>query len=108
MLAIAQHAMADELRPAKRQRQRSLREYVGPSGGHVLLGVRISVYWPDDDAFYKVRPSLPPVFACRTWLHLTIVSWHLFESHCPGCGERCSAHVAMQEVSFTCRGASWR
>ncbi|CAL5225630.1 g8486 [Coccomyxa viridis] len=55
MLATAQHAMADELRPAKRQRQRSLREYVGPSGGHVLLGVRISVYWPDDDAFYKGR-----------------------------------------------------
>ena len=55
MLAAAQHATADELRPSKRQRQRSLREYVGPPGGHILLGVRISVYWPDDDAFYKVR-----------------------------------------------------
>ena len=59
MLAAAQHAALDELRPAKRQRQHGLAAYVGPRGGHVLLGVRISVYWPDDHAFYKVNPFLP-------------------------------------------------
>ena len=59
MLAAAQHAALDELRPAKRQRQHGLAAYVGPRGGHVLLGVRISVYWPDDNAFYKVDPFLP-------------------------------------------------
>lgn len=53
LLAAAQHAAADEVRPAKRQRQRCLRAYVGPPE-HILLGARISVYWPDDDAFYKV------------------------------------------------------
>ena len=57
LLAAAQHAVADELRPAKRQRQRCLRAYVGPPQ-HILLGARISVYWPDDDAFYKVSFSL--------------------------------------------------
>ena len=68
LLAAAQHAAADELRPAKRQRQRSLREYVGPPGGHLLLGVRISVYWPDDDAFYKVPDqACPPTQSpCRS------------------------------------------
>ena len=57
LLAAAQHAAADGVRPAKRQRQRCLRAYVGPPE-HILLGARISVYWPDDDAFYKVWFSL--------------------------------------------------
>lgn len=68
MLAAAQHATVDELRPAKRQRHRQLglRQYTGPPGGHVLLGVRISVYWPDDDAFYKVGLSSWSTLICTS------------------------------------------
>ena len=67
LLAAAQHAAADELQPAKRRRQHSMRAYIGHPE-HVLLGARISVYWPDDDAFYKVCiPSSAMHFLC-TWL----------------------------------------
>ena len=91
MLAAAQHATADEQRPAKRQRQRSLREYVGPPGGHVLLGVRISVYWPDDDAFYKVSPSPPPVSVSGVWNYSVRYCLHLFGVQSQGCGKPYSA-----------------
>ena len=73
LLAAAQHAAADELQPAKRRRQRSMRAYVGHPE-HVLLGARISVYWPDDDAFYKVCIlSSATRFLC-TWLAHTLQS----------------------------------
>jgi len=40
-------------RPPKRGRTARLDHYVGPPA-HLLVGARISVFWPDDDAFYKV------------------------------------------------------
>lgn len=52
-IAAAQQRRAAEERPAKRKRRQVLRAYAGPPS-HLLLGARISVYWPDDDAFYKV------------------------------------------------------
>ena len=67
LLAAAQHAAADELQPAKRRRQHSMRAYVGHPE-HVLLGARISVYWPDDDAFYKVCISSSAMHFFCTWL----------------------------------------
>lgn len=66
LLAAAQHAGAEERRPAKRQRQQGLRGYVGPPE-HILLGARISVFWPDDDAFYKVCPGLAPQHWPSSW-----------------------------------------
>lgn len=45
---------ASEARPVKRGRTARLNHYVGPPA-HVLVGARISVFWPDDDAFYKAR-----------------------------------------------------
>ena len=68
LLAAAQHAAADELQPAKRRRQHSMRAYVGHPE-HVLLGARISVYWPDDDAFYKVCTSSLKDIACARLAH---------------------------------------
>lgn len=45
---------ASEARPVKRGRSTRLEHYVGPPA-HVLVGARISVFWPDDDTFYKAR-----------------------------------------------------
>ena len=53
MMAVAQQKAVLESRSLKRKRSLGLKSYVGPPS-HMLLGVRISVYWPDDDAFYKV------------------------------------------------------
>ncbi|BDA40778.1 probable DNA mismatch repair protein MSH6 at C-terminar half [Coccomyxa sp. Obi] len=54
MMAVAQQKVVLESRSLKRKRSLGLKSYVGPPS-HMLLGVRISVYWPDDDAFYKGR-----------------------------------------------------
>lgn len=53
MMAVAQQKFVLESSSLKRKRSLGLKSYVGPPS-HMLLGVRISVYWPDDDAFYKV------------------------------------------------------
>ena len=55
---------ASEARPVKRGRTARLNHYVGPPV-HVLVGARISVFWPDDDAFYKARRHVVP---CRPHL----------------------------------------
>ncbi len=52
-MAGAQQKSVLESRSLKRKRGLGLKSYVGPPS-HVLLGVRISVFWPDDHAFYKV------------------------------------------------------
>lgn len=53
LMAAAQQKSVLESRSLKRKRTLGLKSYVGPPS-HVLLGVRISVFWPDDHAFYKV------------------------------------------------------
>ena len=53
LMAGAQQKSVLESRSLKRKRGLGLKSYVGPPS-HVLLGVRISVFWPDDHAFYKV------------------------------------------------------
>ena len=57
LIALAQQKRALEVRPLKRRRRQVLKAYAGPPS-HVLLGARISVYWPDDRAFYKVCARL--------------------------------------------------
>lgn len=57
-MAVAQQKVVLESRSLKRKRSLGLKSYVGPPS-HMLLGVRISVYWPDDDAFYKVCSQSP-------------------------------------------------
>lgn len=52
-MAAAQQRGVLEARGLKRKRGLGLKSYVG-APSHVLLGVRISVFWPDDNAFYKV------------------------------------------------------
>ena len=54
LVVEARSMAASEARPAKRGRSARLNHYVGPPA-HVLVGARISVFWPDDDAFYKAR-----------------------------------------------------
>ncbi|KAK9821750.1 hypothetical protein WJX81_002727 [Elliptochloris bilobata] len=54
LVAEARSMAASEARPVKRGRTMRLNHYVGPPA-HVLVGARISVFWPDDDAFYKGR-----------------------------------------------------
>ena len=66
-MAAAQHKCALESRPLKRKRTLGLKSYVGPPS-HVLLGVRISVFWPDDHAFYKVcRVPSPAIKYLHSW-----------------------------------------
>jgi hypothetical protein len=60
MVALAQQKAVIDERPLKRKRRAGPDCYVGPPQ-HVLMGVRISVFWPDDDAFYKARlPTRSP------------------------------------------------
>lgn len=54
LVAEVRSMAASEARPVKRGRSARLNHYVGPPA-HVLVGARISVFWPDDDAFYKAR-----------------------------------------------------
>lgn len=65
LLAVAQQKALVEERPPKRKKRMGLRSYVGPPS-HVLLGARISVFWPDDNAFYKAcLPSEDLACPCR-------------------------------------------
>ncbi len=54
LVAEVRSMAASAPRPPKRGRTARLDHYVGPPA-HLLVGARISVFWPDDDAFYKVR-----------------------------------------------------
>ncbi len=53
LVAEVRSMAASAPRPPKRGRTARLDHYVGPPA-HLLVGARISVFWPDDDAFYKV------------------------------------------------------
>ena len=52
MIAVAQH-LATEASRASKRRKVSHMHMCQPSTS-ILVGARISVYWADDDAYYKV------------------------------------------------------
>lgn len=64
-LIAAAHRMAKEAsRASKRRKVTQPQLPKRGSGGNLLMGARISVYWSEDKTFYKVRLLLPLRFHC--------------------------------------------